>query len=339
MQTTTRPAPVRPKLPGVIDTLSTGYQTLNRHLYLLLVPVLLDLIYWLGPRISVQAIARQTSTALENAAHTPGIGITTEQSAQTLAALRQTIEATGENLNLVSILSSAFSVPSLFVSQDTAVPAWLGVMPVHSVGSSGELVALAFGLFLLGIVIGAVYLGLTAQVVRDGKAQPAALAPRLFTYATRYVALLVILLLMVLFVGLPASLLVGVMALISPLLGTILVFVVWAGILWFYVHLFFTTCALFVSEADPLRAILSSITVVRISTSSAIGLLAVAMIISLGMSYVWSALGKSEVAMLTGILGNAYIGTGVTIATQVFYRDRIKIVAAAAAAAQAGTKA
>ena len=93
MQNTTKPAPVRPKLPGVIDTLSAGFQTLNRHLYLLLAPIILDLFYWLGPHISVQAVAKETSTALEGLARTPGVGITTEQSAQALAALRTTIEA------------------------------------------------------------------------------------------------------------------------------------------------------------------------------------------------------------------------------------------------------
>lgn len=329
MQTTNRPAPVRPKLPGIIDTLSAAYQTLNQHLYLLIVPVVLDLLYWLGPRITVAGIARETSAALESMAHRPGIGITTEQSAQTLAAMREAIEATGRSLNLLSVLSSALSVPSLFLSDEAQTPAWLGTLPAHSVGSFGELVTLTVALFLLGIVVGAVYMGLAAQVVRDGKAQPDALAQRLLTYAGRYVALLLIVLLMVLFIGLPISLVVGVLALISPLLGSILILFVWAGVLWFYLHLFFTTCALFVSDADPLRAILSSITVVRMSTSSAIGLLAIAMVISLGMSYVWSALGLSAAATLAGILGNAYIGTGVTMAILIFYRDRIRVVTAA----------
>ncbi len=332
MQTSTSPAPARPRLPGVIDTLGTGFRTLNQHLYLLLVPVVLDLFYWLGPRISVQAVAQETSAALEEVAHTPGIGITTAQSAQTLSAMRQAIETTGENLNLFSVLSTAFSVPSLLISQDLKAPAWLRAMPVYSVASFGELVALAVALFVLGIVVGAVYMDMAAHVVRDGRVQPRALAQRLPLYSLRYLALLFIVLLMIIFAGLPASLLVGVLALISPLLGSVVLILVWAAVLWLYVHLFFTTCALFVSDADPLQALLSSITVVRISTSSAIGLLALAMIISLGMSYVWSGLGTSEIATVAGILGNAYIGSGVTLATLIFYRDRIRLVTAALSA-------
>lgn len=329
MVNTTKPAPARPALPGVIDTLSAGFATLNGHLYLLLVPIILDVFYWLGPRLSVQTLANQTVAALDTVAHTPGIGITTEQSAQTLAALKEMIEATGKSLNLFSVLSSALSVPSLLTNQELLTPGWLGEAAVQSVASFGEFVQLAGMLFILGIAVGVVYVGAAAQVVRDGKIQPALLGQRLLTYASRYVGLLLLLLLVIVFLGLPASLLVGLLTLISPLLGALLMFVVWAGVLWFYVHLSFTVNALFVSEMDPLRAMLSSITVVRLSTSSAIGLLAVAMLISWGMSYVWSTLGTSDLATLAAILGNAYIGTGITVASLIFYRDRIKIVMAA----------
>jgi hypothetical protein len=93
--------------------------------------------------------------------------------------------------------------------------------------------------------------------------------------------------------------------------------------LWLYVSLFFTVDALFISEAGPLRAVRSSITAVRLSTSSAIGLIILSVVISLGMSYVWSALGPSEIAALASILGNAYIGSGLVVASMIFYRDRI----------------
>jgi hypothetical protein len=102
----------------------------------------------------------------------------------------------------------------------------------------------------------------------------------------------------------------------------------WTAIFWLYVNLFFTVQALFVSNVGPVRAILNSITVVRLSTSSALGLIALLFIVSWGMSYVWSMLGTSDLAIAAGILGNAYIGTGLTIAGMIFYRDRINAVVA-----------
>jgi hypothetical protein len=65
---------------------------------------------------------------------------------------------------------------------------------------------------------------------------------------------------------------------------------------------------------------------VRLSTSSALGLLLTLVLISWGMSYVWGMLGSSDLATLAGILGNAYIGTGLTVASMIFYRDRMNLL-------------
>ena len=43
--------------PGVIDTLTAGYETINRRLWLLLLPVGLDLLFWLGPKLSIVRLA------------------------------------------------------------------------------------------------------------------------------------------------------------------------------------------------------------------------------------------------------------------------------------------
>ena len=41
-----------PRKSGVIDTISAGYAAINRQPWLLLAPILLDLLLWLGPRVS-----------------------------------------------------------------------------------------------------------------------------------------------------------------------------------------------------------------------------------------------------------------------------------------------
>ena len=155
---------------------------------------------------------------------------------------------------------------------------------------------------------------------------PAQLARQVGAAAVRYLAILLVLMVMTVIIGLPASLVVGILTLISPLLGSLVLLVVWTAIFWLYVNLFFTVQALFVSNVGPARAILNSITVVRRSTSSALGLIALMFIVSWGMSYVWSMLGTSDLAIAAGILGNAYIGAGMTIAAMIFYRDRINAV-------------
>jgi hypothetical protein len=46
------------------------------------------------------------------------------------------------------------------------------------------------------------------------------------------------------------------------------------------------------------------------------------------MPYVWEMLGTSEAATLVSMLGNAFIGVGLTLACMIFYRDRMTAIQA-----------
>ena len=46
-------------LPGVLATIAAGFDLTARHLWLLLLPVILDTFYWLGPRLRFQTLIEQ----------------------------------------------------------------------------------------------------------------------------------------------------------------------------------------------------------------------------------------------------------------------------------------
>jgi hypothetical protein len=319
LSTPAQPAPQTAKLPGVIDTLSTAYRTLNRHPYLLLLPVALDFFYWLGPRLSAEPVAHQAGQALEEIIDSPAAGGAGSQSVQSLAMLRGILEAV-QSLNLFAVLSGSLSLPSWLLGQDLRPPAGMGWGGAISIATGTDLLRLLAALFVAGVIVGAMFRSLAAQVVRDGHVQAAGLAQRALAGAMRFMLLVVTLVVAALVFGLPLTLLMGVLTLLSPLLGSLFLVAVWA---WFYLYTFFTLDALFISEVGPLKAIRNSVTVVRLSTSSTLGLFLTILLISLGMPLVWSALGTSEVATIVAIVGNAYIGTGMIIASMTFYRDRV----------------
>ena len=47
-------------LPGVFATVSAGFELTTRYLWLMLIPALLDLFLWLGPRLSFRALIEST---------------------------------------------------------------------------------------------------------------------------------------------------------------------------------------------------------------------------------------------------------------------------------------
>ena len=296
---------------------------LNRHLYLVLIPIILDALYWLGPRLSIQKLASDLM-ALIDQSELATAGAAGPQTAQSWAQLREIVEAMGKSFNLLSMLSSPLSVPTILSSQDLGFPGWLGMQLVVSVESWGGLLVLLLVLLGLGVLVGALYMGLAGQIVRDGHSSLRTLARTIWLYAGRYIALMLVVAIVAFFIGLPLLFFVGLMLFISPVLGSLLLFAVWIALLWVYLFLYFTIDALFISDSGPFTSVLNSITVVRSSTSSALGLFLLVLVISMGMPFVWSAFGASEAAVVVGIIGNAYVGTGLTLASLLFYRDRIR---------------
>ena len=48
----------------IMDTLSAGFDRTTRRLWLVLIPALLDVAIWLGPRLSVSSLSQQALAAL-----------------------------------------------------------------------------------------------------------------------------------------------------------------------------------------------------------------------------------------------------------------------------------
>src|SRR5436189_1326939 len=93
---------------GVIDSLSAGYRFLGRRLDLLIVPILLDLLFWLCPRLSLAPLFKQAGELYSQASSTQGLP--QDMVTQTTALLAQV----GEQSNLLNVLANSWlHVPSL----------------------------------------------------------------------------------------------------------------------------------------------------------------------------------------------------------------------------------
>ena len=177
---------------GVIDTLSAGYAAVNRRLWLLGIPIALDLVFWAGPRLGLDRFA------------------------------------------------TTFTLP----------------------------------------------------LAAPGQAEGAQAVPASFD--------LLMLLAMLVFIALQLA-------------------IIWAAI-----HLYFALPAVVVGAHGPIAAIKSSVQVVRQSLWSALGLIGFILVISVGISLVWQILGSQPLGTLVGIVANAYVMTGLSAATLLFYYDRTR---------------
>ena len=276
----------------------------------------LDLLYWLGPRVVLgRAWLDLMTPQLEGLPVDPAM----------LDGLRENVQ-TVATLNLLQSLSGALgmggmwplSVPSLLASD----PALLGLGPTWEVPSLGLAFAL-FPLFLtLGCLLGSVYLTLVAARVQ-GTRRPWSEWAR-WTLATwgRVLALNLLVLLVVVVGSVPLTFIVIIANLIHPVLGSFVVVLASLVLVLVWVYGLFTLPALVLDRVNPLRAYWRSLRFVQRHFWPALGLMALAFVLNLGLGEVWRWLAESGLGTPVGILGHAFVGTALTAAVLAFYHDR-----------------
>ncbi len=287
------------KRPGVIDTLSLGFSAISQQLWVLAIPVALDLYLWLAPRLSPLPLVQRASLYLPS-----GDGIQWQELL--------------EGFNLFSLLRSAIlGVPSLMAGATTASP--LGQMVIE-IDDGLPLMGWVLLLFPLGLLLGCLYLGLIAQKVREKPYR--SLLHRIWSYWLRVILLLLVFIGGAILLGLPLAMGLTLVSLLSESLTPILSTLLLALLVWIWFYLFFVIDAIVISDAGPLAAIWNSINVVRRNLWSSLGLIILINVIGIGLSLVWRALGASPWGLAFGIVGNAYVGSGLAAASLIFYRDR-----------------
>ena len=137
-------------LPGIIATISAGFDLITKHLWLLLIPMILDVFYWLGPRLRFQTLIEQLIDKL------PAEAEVLDLAAQLTTVAPQT--------NLFTTLSvQLLGVPALMVGLAPETT------PINSQIIEVESWSSWFGLFMVfsavGLLVTAVFYTLIAFAV------------------------------------------------------------------------------------------------------------------------------------------------------------------------------
>lgn len=302
--------------PGVWRTIAAGFDLTTKHLWLLILPVLLDAFLWLGPRLSSRPIIEQMVSML------PQDESLTDITAQLLALAPRT--------NLFTSLSVPFiGIPVFMVGatpENTPLPtqivemadplAWLGLFLLFSI---------------IGVLITAVYFNLIAQTIRLQDGQPTLVIPQFMERVTATWLNLLVLGIMIaiaaIIIYIPLIIVAFVAALISQLLATIVLLIGPVLILWMLIFTYFVPHDLALFGHKLQLAVITSIQMVRLYFSPMLGLLVVILIIRnvLGTLLVLADDGTWITAV--GILGHAFVMTSLMTATFIFFRDRYKMIA------------
>lgn len=320
---------------GLIDTLSSGFKVVQRRPWLILLPVVLDLWLWLGPRWSVQPLVDSLLALWRPDSLPADMAAATEP-------YRALLVATGSSYNLWWLMDNnptwlRAALPSL------AEPAHLGAGPGVVAAPSLALLLWAPLLLLLGAALGSLFLAAAASQVAALRAgQPAdqeaaGQVPRQsgagfwLRRALRTFALSVLLGLLALALLMVASLLLSLVLtpilLLSPQAGAGAASLASLLIGWFtlvaYIMLYFVLAAAVSDGVGLGQAMWRSFNVVYRNFWTTLGLLLLTMLILWGFGLIWQRLAAaSPVGVLAAIAGNAVLVTGLTAARLIYYQER-----------------
>ncbi len=304
---------------SVIDSLSAGYRFLGRRVSLILIPVLLDLWLWLGPRLSIQPLIQDFVRYYEQTVGMQDMPtMPAEMSPQILLDYGQ-----ASNLMDSLVSGSVAHVPSLFASM---IP--VSFREAIMISSPWAAFGLFAGLSLLGLWIGVLYMNLLAQRLPLGEASKPLSAGDLLRLVIRQwlkMILFIIVLTAFLFAGMIPVILGSVLlSFINPALSSVLVAVYIGAVLVVLFYLYFATAAIVLDDLPVHRAILQSVIVVRSNFIGTLIFIMLTVVIANGMMLILRQIMQvSEYGLLVAIPVNAYIGTGIVLALFVYYRTQL----------------
>jgi len=321
--TTSRPT-------GIVDTLSQGYLIVNRRLWVLFLPVILDLFLAFGPGVSATPLVESALGFMDQAAlQTPEEREGPYSRDELKEALGGPKEALAKfrDANLLGIV--AWQLPSLISATSAAPLPAVGDRALLQVENGWVFAGSGLVLAALSLLGASFYLAAIAEPLR-GDSLGIDSARGLLRPALQGWLKMMLLYGMLLGLSLPLG---GVMLLALGLVGLLgsaaVSFASGAALAMLMTvafYLFFVDDAIFVLGASPWRAVWYSAELVWRNFWSAVGFILLVNLILVGTPLAWRLVMEYPVGAVGAIAGHAYIASGLVAAGMLFLKQRVKVV-------------
>ncbi|WP_299025034.1 hypothetical protein [uncultured Thermanaerothrix sp.] len=305
----------REQPPNIVAAFVAGFNAVANHLYLILLPVGVDLLLWFAPRLRVEWLfmpsIQAMITSLERYGN-PTTSILFAQAWETL--LKET--------NVMGLLRTfPIGVPSLFGGlSDNATP--LGVARNLQLTNLGELLGVGGLLLVLGFTLGCLYFALLANATAEA---PRFDLNRFFGHQVpSALAFCVLFYLVLAILSVPAFLLLALIAWLLPGLGNVAFFIVALVMIMILFPLIFTPHGIFALDLNPIQAALKSMVLTQPFLPGLPIFILMALILGQGLDLLWRSAPADSWLALVGILGHAFVYSAILAASFVYYRNGIK---------------
>lgn len=305
--------PVQPAPPNVLGALRRGFDVIASQVGLLLFPLGLDLLIWLGPRLRVQTLMTQFLAWLADSTDVSMadmLGLPADSGLSLSIIL--------ERLNLMAVLRTyPVGIPSLMAG-GLPLEGPMGQPQGWDVPSVFVGFLLWMLLALLGLAMGTFYFQVVGQAALEGKVRLKDAMLQWPKAALRILILALMLLSVLLIVSVPFSCAFSLLPIGGLQFGSLL----YVGLVaWMLFPLIFTPHGVLGLRYNLLVAVRRSERLTRLAFPSTVLLIVLALAGSQLMDLLWRAPEETSWLVLLGIAGHAFVATGLLAATFIYYRD------------------
>ncbi len=304
--------------PRLIPSFLEGFNSVANHIHLILLPVVLDIIIWFAPRLHIKTLFTPLFTEFSNLF----IKTASPELQSTFTSAQTLWNEMLARLNLLSSLRTLpIGVPSLLAGRGVLENP-LGTPTVFEISSFGMLFLAWLGCILVGLAGGSIFFG---EIARISLNQESKLTFKRFFRLFRYTLLFTISAYAVIIVlTIPISLFISVISLINPILMQLAFIFLTLILIWLLMPLIFSPHGIYSYDQNVFTAAINSIRLVRYFLPGTGIFILMAILISQGLDILWTFPPENSWMTMVGILGHAFVVTGLIASSFVYYRGGIQ---------------
>ena len=307
-----------PKPPRMVPAIAAGFNTVANRISLILIPVILDLLLWFAPKLSIKNLVLplidESILAIAKFGNT-----------DTATALSASQKLWKELLSQFSMLSTVrtipVGVPSL-IARTNYLDNPLGTPMMFQI-QTGTMAFLIFvGLILVGFFAGSIYFDMLSRSTATGKESFS--LKRLISQYFQSVSIAFYLILIALFLIVPLVFFLSLFSVFGGSVAQILFLLAGLGLLWLLIPLAFSVHGIYVMHQKAMPSMLLSAKMIRFFLPGTGTFILICALISEGLNLLWITTPSNSWLTLIGIMGHAFVVTALLAASFIYYREGLR---------------
>jgi hypothetical protein len=300
-----------PPPPGIINSIMMGFELIATNMTAILLPLLLNLFLWLGPRLRMDALFNSVKADVITIWKSGGIPAEDIQRAMDL------YENTIPRINLFWIFHTIpIGISSLFLPQEVSQTP-LGDPAIWQV-SAASLLGWVFFLTFFGWIGGGLYFRSVAWLTLASKdTQPVHVSRAI----VQTILISIFWGILSVFVGVPSFLILAVVLQFSSFIANLVVLLLSLASMWVIVPLFFWPHGVFLKQQNVITSMLSSLQMMRFTLPTSSLFVLTTFLLTFGLNFLWNIPPEDSWMTLVGIFGHSFVATALLASSFIYYRD------------------